>query len=74
MEKNHSYCSSNPKGWFGHGHSLRNPAVVTLDFDYFLPDGYNYIPKGTPHKQWETLDFGWWCWTDTRGNTRLAKY
>ncbi len=71
--KRHPWCESNPKGWFGHGHSIKNPAEVTLDFDYYLPDG-KIIPKGTKHFQWETPNFGWWKWNTTDGLAHLSKY
>lgn len=70
----HPYCETNPKGWFGHKHTYKTPAMVTLDYDYYLPDGINCIPAGTPHTQWESTNFGWWKWADKHGNTRLAKY
>jgi len=57
--KRHPYCESHPIGWFGHGHTLRNPATVTLDYDYFVPGGVYYIPAGTLQLQWETENFGW---------------
>lgn len=58
--KRHPYCERNPKGWFGHNHTIKDPAEVVLDYDYLLPDGVHYIPAGTAHLQWETLNFGWW--------------
>jgi len=70
----HPYCEEHPKGWFGHGHSFKSPARVMLDYDYYLPDGFNCIRAGIQHLQWETPNFGWWKWLDENGNMRLAKY
>ncbi len=75
MTNRHPYCESNPRGWFGHNHTIENPAVVTLDYDYFPPgNAGQYIPAGTKHLQWETLNFGWWKWMDDQGNVHLLKY
>ena len=70
---NHPYCvgPKKMKDWYGHGHTSKQPAVVTLDYDLRLPTG-DIIPANILHHQWETENFGWWAWLEVKGIESIA--